>query len=130
MLSRSDSHRASPRACAKYVPIAACRPQTRTLGEEGGETELELGGLVDDVDQHPNTHRQRPLVQVERRLMQIELRAAACPHAEGFHRSGHLLEIPREVLAAAGLPGAAQHVGADRLDGMRENACRYFFVDH
>src|SRR5215207_3636114 len=69
--------------------------------------ELELGGLVDDVDQRADADRQRPLVEVEGRLVQVELRAAAAPHAEPGHRAGHLFEIPREVLAAAGLTGVA-----------------------
>src|SRR5258707_11942442 len=73
---------------------------------------LEGGGLVDDVDQHPNAHRQRALVEVERRLMQVELLAAARPHAQPCHRAGNLLEIPREVLAAAGLAGGAEDIGA------------------
>ncbi len=62
--------------------------------------------------------------------MQVELRAAARPHAQPRHRARHLLEVPGEVLAAAGLAGVAQHVGADRLDRVGEDARRDLLVDH
>ena len=35
------------------------------------------GGLLDDVDHQPHPDRQGPLVEVERRLMQVQLRTAA-----------------------------------------------------
>jgi hypothetical protein len=69
------------RATAKCHRGRRVGGQTRPLAGRCPElaegNELELGGLVDDVDQHPNPHRQRPLVEIERRLMQVELVPAA-----------------------------------------------------
>src|ERR1700730_1947593 len=75
--------------------------------------------LLDGVHQYPHPDRERALVHIECRLVQVQLWAAARPHSEAGHRAGHLLEVPREVLAAAGLARVGQHVGADRLDRVR-----------
>ena len=50
--------------------------------------------------------------------MQVQLRTAATPHTQPRHRAGHLLEIPGEVLAAAGLP-AAEELTLTAADGER-----------
>ncbi len=75
-------------------------------------------------------HRQRPLIEIEGWLVQIQLRSAAAPHPEACHRTGHLLEVPGEVLTATRLTGVGQRVGRHRLDGMRHDLRRAFLVDH
>ncbi len=52
------------------------------------------------VGQHPHTHRQCPFVEIERRLVDVELRAGTRPHTQAPHRTVDLFEIPREVLAS------------------------------
>src|SRR6202046_5578761 len=64
-------------------------------------------GLLDDVDHQSDPDRQGPLVEVERRLMQVQLRTAPRPH-----------------------PAPGQRIRADRLDGVGEDARRDLFVDH
>src|SRR5690606_24416307 len=75
------------------VPLAE-RP--RNAGNGGvsrcrhGRSQVSRGALFDEVDEHPHPHRQCPLVEVERRLMQVELRALPTPHPEPGHRAGDL----------------------------------------
>src|ERR1700736_3109459 len=44
--------------------------------------------LLDGVHQHPHPDRERALVHIECRLMQVQLWAAARPHSEAGHRAG------------------------------------------
>src|ERR1700738_5092451 len=96
--------------CPPYAPAqpatSAREPKPR-LGCEGG--------LLDDVHHQPHPDRQRTLVEVERRLMPAPLRTLRRPDPQPRHRASPLLQIPGEVLAAAGLLGIGQHIRADRL---------------
>src|ERR1700737_716349 len=91
--------------CTTYAPAqpatSAREPKPR-LGCEGG--------LLDDVHHQPPPDRQRTLVEVERRLMQVQLRTVARPDPQPRHRARHLLQIPGEALAAPGLLGIGQHI--------------------
>jgi hypothetical protein len=54
-----------------------CPAADERLREEQQAELEERCGLLDGVDQHPDADPERALVQVERRLMQVELRTAA-----------------------------------------------------
>jgi hypothetical protein len=68
------------------------------------------------VRKYPDADRQRALVEVEGRLVQVLHRARTGPHAEPAHCAGHVLQVPGEVLAATGLLGAGCRVLADGRD--------------
>src|SRR6185312_9924441 len=90
------------RACTVVRQLRRVGVQTRTLAQE---SRLEAGRLFDDVHHQPQADSKRALVEVEGRLVQVQLWAMTRPHAEPGHGTRDFLEIPREVLAAAGLFG-------------------------
>jgi hypothetical protein len=60
-------------------------------GAEHRSGKLNRGGLLDDVRHQPHPDRQRALVEVERRLMQVQLPTFARPDAQSRHRAGYFL---------------------------------------
>src|SRR5690349_8653564 len=84
---------------------AACR-RTDTVARGAGK---QLGRRGDDVHHRAHADTECALVDVERGLVQIQLWALSTPHAESSHRTGHIFEVPGEVLTTAGLMGVGQH---------------------
>ena len=80
------------------VCVLGARPR-RTPGRGSPRSErkrlragdLGRGRLLDDVDHHPQSCRECALVEIERRLVEIQLRPLSRPHAQSRHRAGNLL---------------------------------------
>ena len=88
-------------------------------------------GRQRSLGQHADAERERPLVEVERGLVQVAHRAVARPDADPGHRTGDVLQVPGEVLAAAGLLGAARGVRAQhRRGGVAQHPGALGLVDH
>src|ERR1700734_2958601 len=127
------------------MPLKSPVPQTNTCTRSGPVRHATLvpvtaasspgystdrGALLDDVDHQPHPDPESALVEVKRRLMQVQLWTLARPHAQPSHRAGHFLQIPGEILAPTGLFGVSHRIRAEGLDGVSEDARRDLFVDH
>src|SRR5829696_9837776 len=64
------------------------------------------------VHQYPHADRERGLVDVEGRLVQVHVRSTGRgrPHAEPSQRAGDVPEVPGEVLAAEALLGVGDRL--------------------